>query len=144
MAKNIYWSKYYNSFLMTRSIQFWHSTLRIAVNWHLEMTQKVILKQLFCHRLSSHLSTLHIASIHTSYHICPHFISHLSTLHITSVHTSYHICPHFISHLSTLHIASIHTSYRIYPHFHKNNFEKIKKLKIFFWKKNDKNFFKKN
>ena len=33
-------------------MQFWHSTLRIAVNWLLEMTQKVVLKQPFCHRLS--------------------------------------------------------------------------------------------
>ena len=37
---------------MARSMRFWHSTLRIAVNRLLEMTQKVVLKQLFCHRLS--------------------------------------------------------------------------------------------
>ena len=33
-------------------MRFWHSTLRTTVNRLLEMTQKVILKQLFCHRLS--------------------------------------------------------------------------------------------
>ena len=37
---------------MTRSMRFWHSTLRIAVNRLLEMTQKVVFKQPFCHRLS--------------------------------------------------------------------------------------------
>ena len=40
---------------MTQSMQFWHSTLRIAVKRLLEMTQKVVLKQPFCHRLSLRL-----------------------------------------------------------------------------------------